>query len=84
MVRGVGIDARTTQSPANRGANPQRVGGRAGQPADPHSNACFAAEVQTNSEAAARLRDQRHEIWYEASDSVRWGSCQMQLRDHNR
>ena len=26
-----------------------RVGGRAGQPADPHCNASFAAEVQTNS-----------------------------------
>src|ERR1700688_4224564 len=35
--------------PADRGASPQRVGGRAGQPADPHSNASFAAEVQTNS-----------------------------------
>src|ERR1700730_8670960 len=49
LIRGVGIDARTTQSPAGRGASPQRVGGRAGQPADPHSNASFAAEVQTNS-----------------------------------
>src|SRR5580704_11306337 len=25
--------------------------------------------------------DQRHEIWYKASDSVRLGSCQTQLRD---
>jgi hypothetical protein len=52
----IGIDVRTTQSPARRGASPKRVGGRAGQPADAHSNASFAAEVQTNSEAAARLR----------------------------
>ena len=56
LVRGVEIDARTTKSPAGRGASPQRAGGRAGQPAGPHSNASFAAEVQTNSEAAARLR----------------------------
>ena len=27
LVRGVGIDARTTQSPANRGASPKRAGG---------------------------------------------------------
>src|SRR3984893_5775790 len=52
LVRGVGIDARTTQSPAGRGASPKGIGGRAGQPADAHSNASFAAEVQSNSEAA--------------------------------
>ncbi|MFZ3325006.1 MAG: hypothetical protein WA231_03550 [Methylocella sp.] len=49
LVRGAGIDARTTQSPAHREASPQRVGGRAGQPTDAHNNASFAAEVQTNS-----------------------------------
>src|ERR1700682_3140775 len=43
LVRGAGIDARTTQSPAHRGASPQRVGGRAGQPADPPSNSSFCA-----------------------------------------
>ena len=56
LVRGVGIDARTTQSPASREASPKRVGGRAGQPVDAHSNASFAAEVQTNSVAATYLR----------------------------
>src|SRR3984893_3164386 len=35
LVRGVGTDVRTTQSPAGRGASPTRAGGRAGQPADP-------------------------------------------------
>jgi hypothetical protein len=37
-------------------ASPQRAGKRAAPPADAYSNACFAAEVQSNSEAAARLR----------------------------
>jgi hypothetical protein len=47
LVRGAGLDARTTPSPANRKASPKRAGGRAGQPADAISNASFAAEVQT-------------------------------------
>jgi hypothetical protein len=55
LVHGVGIDDRTTQSPACRGASPKRVGGGAGQPADAHSNACFAAEVQTISEAGGTI-----------------------------
>jgi hypothetical protein len=33
LVRGAGIDARTTQSPAHRGASPQCAGGRAAPPA---------------------------------------------------
>src|SRR6202040_708585 len=43
LVRGVGIDARTTQGPAHRGASlPRR-----NPPASTHSNASFAAEVQS-------------------------------------
>src|SRR5438105_9296845 len=55
LVRGAGIGARTTQSPAHRGASPQRAGGWPSPPTDAHSNACFAAEVQSNSDGAARL-----------------------------
>jgi hypothetical protein len=48
------------QRPKNRGPDQRapvikRVGRRAESLADPHSNASFAAEVQSNSEAAARL-----------------------------
>jgi hypothetical protein len=53
---GAGIDARTTHSPANRGASPKRVGGGPNPPADKRSNAYYAAEVQTNSEATTCLR----------------------------
>jgi hypothetical protein len=40
-------DARTTQSPAIRGASPQCAGGRPSQPGNAHSNAYYAAEVQS-------------------------------------
>ena len=56
LVRGAEIGGRTTQSPAHRGASPQRAGGWPSPPADAHSNACFAGEVQSNSDGAARLR----------------------------
>src|ERR1700682_1280029 len=43
----VGIDVRTTQSPANRGANPKCFTRWPCPPAGTHSNASFAAEVQS-------------------------------------
>src|SRR5256885_17073058 len=49
LVRGAGIDARTTQSPAHREASPKCFTGWPCPPAGTHSNASFAAEVQTNS-----------------------------------
>jgi hypothetical protein len=42
-----GIDARTTQSPAHRGASPQCADGGPNPSADAHSNAYYAAEVQS-------------------------------------
>ena len=57
LVPGVGIDARTAQSLANREAIPNHVAARVAPPADTHSNASFAAEVQSVSEAATPLRD---------------------------
>src|SRR3984893_12682465 len=56
LVRGAGIDARTTQSPAHREASPKCFTGWPCPPAGTHSNASFAAEVQSNSDDAARLR----------------------------
>jgi hypothetical protein len=47
LVRGAGIDARTTQGPAHRGASPQCADGGPNPPADAHSNAYYAAEVQS-------------------------------------
>jgi hypothetical protein len=47
LVRGAGIDARTTQSPAHREASPKCFTGWPCPPAGTHSNASFAAEVQT-------------------------------------
>src|ERR1700738_2231676 len=47
LVRGAGIGARTTQSPAHREASPKCFTGWPCPPADPHSNASFAAEVQS-------------------------------------
>jgi hypothetical protein len=40
-------DARTTQSPAHRGTSPQCADGGPSPPADAHSNAYYAAEVQS-------------------------------------
>jgi len=47
LVRGAGIDARTTQSPAHREASPECFTGWPCPPAGTHSNASFAAEVQS-------------------------------------
>jgi hypothetical protein len=47
LDRGAGIDARTTQSPAFRGASLQCAGGWTTPPAATHSNAYYAAEVQS-------------------------------------
>src|ERR1700674_5842023 len=47
LVRGAGIDARTTQSPAHREASPKCFTGWPCPPAGTHSNASFAAEVQS-------------------------------------
>jgi len=47
LVRGAGIDARTTQSPAHREARPKCFTGWPCPPAGTHSNASFAAEVQS-------------------------------------
>src|SRR5262249_15268963 len=44
-VRGARIDARTTHSPANRGASPWRAGGEPIPPANAPNNAYYAAEV---------------------------------------
>jgi hypothetical protein len=55
LVRGAGIDARTTQSPANRGASPHCTGGQPSRPGNAHSNAYYAAEVQSNSELETLL-----------------------------
>src|ERR1700730_8512134 len=52
LVRGAGIDARTTQSPAHREASPECLTGWPCPPAGTHTNASFAAEVQSNSDAA--------------------------------
>src|ERR1700756_791861 len=49
LIRSAKIDARTTQSPANRGANPQCGGGWSRSPADAPSNAYYAAEVHSKS-----------------------------------
>jgi hypothetical protein len=46
LVRGAGIDARTTQSPAHREASPKCFTRWPCPPAGTHSNASFAAEVQ--------------------------------------
>jgi hypothetical protein len=54
-VVGAGIDARTTQSPANREASPVRVAGRQSSPVDANSNACFSPEVQSFSKLATRF-----------------------------
>src|ERR1700680_3794552 len=47
LVRGAGIDARTTQSPAHREASPECFTGWLCPPAGTHSNASFAAAVQS-------------------------------------
>src|ERR1700730_5206286 len=44
LVRGAGLDARTTPSPANRGASPWAALAR---PAHDDTNAYYAAEVQS-------------------------------------
>jgi hypothetical protein len=44
LVRGAGLDARTTQSPTNRGASPWAALAR---PAHDDTNAYYAAEVQS-------------------------------------
>ena len=47
LVRGAGLDARTTQSPAHREARPKCFTGWPCPPAGTHSNASIAAEVQS-------------------------------------
>ena len=53
---GAGIDARTTQSPAHREASPECFTGWPCPPAGTHSNASFAAEVQSNSDDRENLK----------------------------
>src|SRR5580704_14186703 len=47
LIRGAGIGARTTQSPAHREASPECFTGWPCPPAGTHSNASFAAEVKS-------------------------------------
>ena len=82
LVRGVGIDARTTQSPAHREASPECFTGWPCPPGGTHSNASFAAEVQTNSKSGDR-RPAQYGKAYRSSPELLAGTlfeCQAQLK----
>jgi hypothetical protein len=75
LVRGAKFDARTTQSPANRGASPTRAGGRPSPPAD-------ALAMRTMPKKSSRNQRSRRFKVLSVKEAGRPADRARQVRDH--